>query len=165
MRRPDKMSGRRLVYLALAAAALVAVAFAVYAARNDSGGTDTNPPDRASHGGPVKDYVSLIDNLRGQGAAVDPKGDASQTFFATSGYMIGVNGRDVQVFEYPDAAAAQTDADKVSPDGSSVGTSMVTWVDKPHFYKKDRIIVLYVGSDTATLDLLAKLLGPQFAGR
>ena len=38
--------------------------------------TEANPPTApiVSHGGPVKDYVSLVDNLRAAGATVDPAG-------------------------------------------------------------------------------------------
>ncbi|MCH8893058.1 MAG: hypothetical protein IIB32_06120 [Chloroflexi bacterium] len=44
------------------------------------GKTPTTPI--VSHGGPVKDYVSLVDNLRAAGATVDPAGTVSQPFFA-----------------------------------------------------------------------------------
>jgi hypothetical protein len=59
----------------------------------------------------------------------------------------------------------EADAAQVAPDGGSIGTSMVTWVATPHFYKTGRILVLYVGDDQAILDLLEGALGPQFAGR
>ncbi len=36
-------------------------------------------------GGPVTDYVSLIDNLRAAGATVEPAGDISQPFFSVKG--------------------------------------------------------------------------------
>jgi hypothetical protein len=39
------------------------------------------------------------------------------------------------------------------------------WIDKTHFYKAGRIIVLYLGTDQAILDLLNKVIGPQFAGQ
>jgi hypothetical protein len=76
-----------------------------------------------------------------------------------------MNGADLQAFEYESAEAMAKEAALVAPDGGSVGTSMVDWIDTPHFYKAGRIIVLYVGSDQAALDLLDKLLGAQFAGR
>jgi hypothetical protein len=46
--------------------------------------TESNPPITpiVSHGGPVNDYVSLVDNLRVAGAAFDPAGNVSQPFFA-----------------------------------------------------------------------------------
>jgi len=42
---------------------------------------------------------------------------------------------------------------------------MPLWVDVPHFYLKERIIVLYVGDDPAIEELLESVLGSQFAGR
>ena len=81
------------------------------------------------------------------------------------GQVIKVNGEDVQVFEYTDAAAAKVEAAIVSPDGGSIGTSMVTWVAAPHFYKTGKLIVLYVGDNQTTIAALETALGPQFAGR
>ncbi len=118
-----------------------------------------------SHGGPVTDYVSLIDNLRQAGATVEPAGEMTQPFFSVNGRVIVVNGGNVQVFEYADAAAAEAEAALVSPDGSSVGTSMVGWVAPPHFYRVEKLIVLYVGDSEAVTDVLESVLGQQFAGR
>lgn len=119
----------------------------------------------ASHGGPVRDYVSLVDNLRAAGATVQPSAEVSQPFFSVKGFGIKVNGSDVQAFEYPDTAAAEAEAATVAPSGSPIGTNMVSWVDAPHFYKAGRVIVLYVGSEPAVLKVLQSALGNQFAGR
>jgi len=125
------------------------------------------PP--VSDGGPVgasvQDYASLIDSLRGAGATVEPGDQLEQAFFAVKGQIIKVNSADVQVFEYETAESMEADAAQVAPDGGSVGTSMVTWMAAPHFYKAGRILVLYVGDDQAILDLLEDTLSPQFAGR
>jgi hypothetical protein len=128
---------------------------------------ETSKPETpvVSHGGLVTDYVSLIDQLRAAGATVEPAGEVLQPFFSVKGQVIKVNGEDVQVFEYTDAAAAEAEATSVSPDGGSVGTSMVTWVAAPHFYKTGRLIVLYVGDNQTTIVALETALGPQFAGR
>ena len=118
-----------------------------------------------SHGGPVVDYVSLVDTLRAGGAKVDPAGQITQPFFTPAGQAIKVNGGDVQVFEYADKSSADSEAGKVAPDGGSVGTSMVSWVGVPHFYNTVKIIVLYVGSDASIIGAIVKAVGPQFAGR
>lgn len=118
-----------------------------------------------SPGGPVTDYVSLIDQLRTAGATVELAGAVSQPFFSVKGQVIKVNGEDVQVFEYTDAAAAEAEAATVSPDGGSIGISMVTWVAAPHFYKTGKLIVLYVGDNQTIITTLETALGPQFAGR
>ncbi len=128
--------------------------------------TPTKGPDETvSHGGEAVDYVSLIDNLRANDSTVNPEGEIEQPFFSVTGFSIQVNGVSVQVFEYDSAEGAEADASLVSPDGSSIGTSMPFWVDDPHFYYKEKIIVLYVGDDPAIEELLESVLGSQFAGR
>jgi len=127
--------------------------------------TPTPTPPVTSHGGPVIDYVSLVDNLRATGATVNLVGEVEQPFFSVKGFVIKVNDDDVQAFEYSDANAAENEAKSISPDGSSVGTSMPFWVAPPHFYKVEKLIVLYVGENEDTLGILDSVLGPQFAGR
>ncbi len=126
------------------------------------GGSSTEP---TSHGGPVKDYVSLVDHLRGVGATVVPTGSVTQPFFAVSGQVIKVNGEQVQIYEYADEEAANADAAHISPDGGTMGSTIVDWIAPPHFYKKGQLIVLYVGIDTSVIHILETLLGPQYAGR
>jgi len=117
------------------------------------------------HGGEVEDQASLSDSLRAAGAEVAPGDPVEQPFFSVTGQSIKVNGQDVQVFEYANAEAMEAEASQVSPDGSSVGTSMMMWVATPHFYKAGRVLALYVGDDTATIELLSSVIGEQFAGR
>jgi hypothetical protein len=116
-------------------------------------------------GDTVTDYDSFIQALRTNGAAVEAAGTVSQPFFSVEGKILSVEGQDVQVFEYLDADTAQAEAELVSPDGSSVGTSMVTWIEAPHFYRTGKLIALYVGSSESVLNVLEVVLGPQFAGR
>lgn len=118
-----------------------------------------------SHGGPVVDYVSLIDMLRSKGATVTPQGEVSQELFSMSGNAILVNRANVQVFTFGSELEAKTQAEQINPDGSGTKTMMITWVEPPHFYRKGKIIVLYVGSDPETISLLEQVLGEQFAGR
>lgn len=113
----------------------------------------------------VEDQASLIAALQAAGATVEVGDSITQAFFTPEGQVIKVNGADVQVFEYESPNAKENEASQVAPDGGSIGTTMVTWVDAPHFYKAGRIIVLYVGSDQTILSLLENVLGPQFAGR
>jgi hypothetical protein len=112
----------------------------------------------------VQDKASLIAALQASGATVETGEAVSQPFFTPEASIIKVNGADVQVFEYESAEAMEEEASQVAPDGGSIGTSMVNWMDTPHFYKAGRMIALYVGSDEASLGLLESALGPQFAG-
>ena len=110
------------------------------------------------------DYDSLLEALRDAGASVEAKETLEQPFFEPIAQVITVNGQDVQVFEFENEQAARAAAETVSESGSSVGPTMMTWIDSPHFYRADRLIVLYVGSDDSVLTLLQDVLGEQFAG-
>lgn len=123
-----------------------------------------NQPPTTSHGGPVQDYVSLIDHLRAAGTTVTPTGEVSQPFFSVKGQTIAVNGEQVQVYEYADGSAMNAEAARISADGGTIGNSSVDWIAPPHFYKAGKIIVLYVGNNTAVINLLIAVLGHQFAG-
>lgn len=113
----------------------------------------------------IEDQASLIAGLQAAGAAVEVGDSVIQDFFTPEGTIVRVNGQDLQVFEYDTAEDMESEASLVAPDGGSIGTSMVMWVDAPHFYKIGRMIVLYVGSDQGTLDLLQQVVDPQFAGQ
>ena len=113
----------------------------------------------------VEDQASLLIGLQSAGATAEITDTVTQDFFTPEGSIITVNGQDIQVFEYESAEAMENEASQVAPDGGSVGTSMMMWMDAPHFYKTGRIIALYIGSDKTILALLEKVIGSQFAGR
>jgi hypothetical protein len=113
----------------------------------------------------VEDQASLLAALQSEGATVETAETTTQDFFSVKGQIVRVNGTDIQVFEYENAEAMENDASQVAPDGGSIGTSMVTWMDAPHFYQAGKLIVLYLGNDQSIRDLLNKVLGPQFAGQ
>ena len=120
----------------------------------------------------VMGYDSLIEKLTSSGAEVKPLGDVEAPFFFVAGKEISVNGNDVQIFEHPDAAATDAKAKLISEDGLFIGTqtsegmdlSAVEWGGTPHFYKKGKLIVIYIGDDRKTKDVLTAALGAQFAG-
>ncbi len=114
----------------------------------------------------VLDYHSFLDKMRAETkqAEISEQGDLSQPFFSVKAKVVRVNGNDAQVFEYESQAAADAEARRVSSDGASVGTTMITWVSAPHFYKSGKIIVLYIGKEKWMSGALTRVLGPQFAG-
>jgi len=114
---------------------------------------------------PVRTLDELITALHNNGATVESLDTISQPFFAPEGQVISVNGFQVQVFEYPNEEDTSSAAGTISSDGSSVGTTMVSWVEPPHFFKSGNLIVLYVGEESSILEALHEILGPQIAGR
>jgi hypothetical protein len=85
-------------------------------------------------------------------------------FFSVRAQHVRVTGESVYVFEYIAADAALGDASKVSPGGTPIGNSQITWTDPPRFYRQGRIIVLYVGRREDVVQALDTILGPPFAG-
>jgi hypothetical protein len=121
-------------------------------------------PTADSHGEENGGLADLVDALHAAGATVEQVGEVDQPFFSVGGQVLSVDGAEVQVFEYPDAAAGEAEAVLISPNASSVGTSMMTWVATPHFYALNRVIVLYVGDDEAVVHVLSQVLGQPVAG-
>ena len=115
-------------------------------------------------GEPIDSYDGLVAALRENGSTVDSVGPISQPFFVPEGQVIRVDGHEVQVFEFTIEQDAQSAAETISPDGSTIGTSSILWVEAPHFYKSGRLIVLYVGEEDAVVDALDVVLGAQIAG-
>lgn len=123
---------------------------------------------RSVAAGPDTGLDGLIMALRAAGATVEPAGSVSQPFFDVTGLLLRVNTAAVQVYAYPDEAAAAAAAERILPDGSGLGPPTpvrIAWIAPPHFYRIGQLIVLYVGDDPTILDLLGRVLGPQFAGR
>ncbi|MBI5931663.1 MAG: hypothetical protein HY862_20305 [Chloroflexi bacterium] len=107
---------------------------------------------------------SLAEALTAAGASVEEGEAVTQPFFEVEGHILKVNGQDVQVFEFPDAATTEEQVASVAPDGTAVGTTPVSVEGTPHFFYKDNTIALYVGEDAAVLAALEVVFGAQFAG-
>jgi hypothetical protein len=102
----------------------------------------------------------LVLALRNTGATVEVVETVppSQSLFSTQTTRITVNGAEVFVFEF--ATIAETDA-AVARLPSIL--AVTTFPVGPHFYRGNRIIVLYVGTDSAITAQLERLLGPPIA--
>lgn len=129
------------------------------------------PAEQQSHsvGGEIEGQVEFIDALRGRGYGVEILGDVEQPFLEGEGTRVRLSGvevdsaQELQLFDYPSADAAASDANSLGPGGAPAGVH-VNWLAPPHFFRAGRLLALYVGSDPATLSLLRDLLGDQVAG-
>lgn len=129
----------------------------------------------ARHRGEQADFAT---RLRGEGFAVERIAEASLPFPRTFGALLHLSGgalaepARLQVYT-DDPTLAAADAERVQPDTTirwtepdgSVRMISYMWVAPPHFFRRERVLVLYAGTDPAVLALLTSLLGPQFAGR
>jgi hypothetical protein len=113
---------------------------------------------------PARNYEGVVDRLRKLGFRVDAVSEISPPFFTASGRLVSIEGSDLQIFEYPDEDAALVEAGRVACNGHAVGTEMVAWVAAPHFFRKGKLLAVYLGSNKQVLGTLREVFGPQFAG-
>jgi len=131
----------------------------------------------APDGGTVNDLSGFIEAVEAKSLEAKRVGAIHQDFFRAEGTTLRISGglfsvpAELQLFEYDDKTfgkeglkTAAEDARQIEPTGDP-RTMRVRWIDPPHFFHKNRLIVLYLGSDTSALALLTELLGTQFAGR
>ncbi|HEX6290025.1 MAG TPA: hypothetical protein VFZ66_12585 [Herpetosiphonaceae bacterium] len=137
---------------------------------NTSTGPSIGGPAITSHGGAVKDHVSLVDNLRAKGFMVEPVSEVEQPFLGVKGTTLRISGgelkqaAEVQSYEYTSADAATTDVEQLGPDANPQGM-MIEWKGTPHVFQKEQLVVIYVGDDQAMVQTLTDLVGPQVAGK
>jgi len=119
-----------------------------------------------SSDGIVTDYISLVDAIKSRGVLVKYIEEiaAEGSSFSVPIKVISVGGADIQVYEFQSESDAQVSSLMISEDGTEIGTSIIRWIDTPHFYTKGKIIVLYVGQNPEITNLLESFLGTQFAG-
>ena len=102
--------------------------------------------------------------FRQQGLNVTVAGEISpeaNRFFSVPTHQILLNESRVNVFEYPTADAAAVDGALVSLTGQPNPRAIVDWVSTARFYRKGRLIALYVGCSAKTLQGLEAALGPR----
>lgn len=128
----------------------------------------TPAPTATTSTGAIDSYDALITSLNASKPEADSDSIITSDILALTGKLVMVGSQRLQVFEYPDAASAQTAAQQFSRDGAWFQRDgvpvLVNWIATPHLYRSDRLLVVYVGEDADTLALLNAKLGQPFAG-
>jgi len=116
-------------------------------------------------------YTDLIDYLQKAGLTVEPEGTADPLLPCISAektFEMTVNSGKIQVFEFQDKEAADAQAERISPNGTSITNSEIAcsilFINTPHYFKKNNLIVLYVGKNALVIDALIQRYSGQFAG-
>jgi hypothetical protein len=103
----------------------------------------------------------FVADLQSAGATVEMRTKVKESFFPVDDQIIQVNGEEVRVFEFANSYDARKSAAQVSSDGYKVGDRLLDVNATPHFFNKDRLVVLYIGDNEAMLNLLSDQLGKQ----
>jgi hypothetical protein len=140
-------------------------------------------PGPVSHqcGVPVRDHVGFIDALRCDGFRAEPTTQATVPSLRVPGIVVLVNDlrssrlsapAELTSFWYDDTdlggdarRVLDDDVRKFAPDGSLRDPSQrIYYQGTPHLFRRERVLVIYAGDDQGMLEVLRRLLGPQFAG-
>ena len=125
--------------------------------------------------------MTFVDDLRCQKLLVDPVEQVSLPAFSVPATRLTVRGGNLREptellsLNYDDTdlgrdarQVAEAEARRISPDGtrssSPSGTVRIYYTGPPHLFRRERVIVIYAGSDPEMIATLRDLLGAQFAG-
>ena len=80
------------------------------------------------------------------------------------GVLLCVGHEEVRAYVYQTADLQAAAVHGIDPkDPSHVGNAIVEWTGNPRFWQRDRVIVLYMGTDASTEALLISMFGQPFA--
>lgn len=76
---------------------------------------------------------------------------------------------DVIIYSYENKEEMEKEASTINKDASKINRAdnpiEIEWNKTPHFYKKGKIIIQYIGDDEKIISDLKAIVGNQFAGR
>ncbi len=139
-------------------------------------GDETQSPDQVGPSGQARYGLdSLVEDLGNAGLQVTLSERYPPSLLSAPIQGLLVNGEPVSVREYADAAAAAVEAGWILPQGDQIShpdpdqpeSQVVTIIDPtgtPHWFRRENLILAYMGDSRTTLDGLVSVLGPQFAG-
>ena len=99
---------------------------------------------------PISQYIHLDDSVE------------------IDGKQVILYDTDVTIYSYEDNEEMEKEASTINKDASEISradnTIQIKWSKTPHFYKKGKIIVQYIGDDEKIISDLKEIMGEQFAG-
>ena len=114
------------------------------------------------------EYNELITNLEKMDFNIIAE-DVEEDILQGKRKWITINEKEnISVYLYESNEKMEEDASYIHEGGTSYNNGEndieISWVSYPHFFKKDNIIVLYVGEDLGIINALEEIVGLQFAG-
>lgn len=99
---------------------------------------------------PISQYIHLDDSVE------------------IDGKQVILYDTDVTIYSYEDNEEMEKEASTINKDASEISRAdnpiQIKWSKTPHFYKKGKIIVQYIGDDEKIISDLKEIMGEQFAG-
>lgn len=116
-----------------------------------------------------KDLANMITYLEDQGYESSVE-EADSDIFPGIRMRIKIESEVLEVYLYKNPTVLEEVASGIGKDGSSYQNKTktkvieISWVSEPHFFKRNTMMVQYIGENENILKLLTSYLGPQFSG-
>ena len=110
-------------------------------------------------------YQTLFNELKKYDPTILKGNDIKEIFFKVPAKIIRIGEDKIQVYEYPSAEEMEKEASRISDEGYQVKNVIINWFKPPHFYKKDKTLVLYLGNNESIKSELEKIIGREFIGK
>lgn len=117
---------------------------------------------------PASGDPDVAAELAARGFDVRTAGTEARGYMSVPADLIEADGQTIELFTYASPGAATRETERIGPDGGTFydgnRVTYIEWVAPPRFYRRNRVIVLYVGDHSPLVDALREVLGAPFAG-
>ena len=125
-----------------------------------SGVAETNTTLEATKMDPERFVAELTE----EGVEIDQAETFSTEPVGGQGQLLCVGDQEVRVYLFASDDEASAAAARIDPkDPSNMGNVIIEWAGNPRFWQKGPMLVLYLGEDQVTEDLITAVLGQPFA--
>ena len=119
-------------------------------------------------GGPISapNYEKIVSRLQDWDLKLTEIGEVQMPCFSVNPRALLVGGGSLEAYEYPDQSSAAVAIARVSPGyhaAQLAATGLTEEASSPHYYRGDRLLVIYRGTDARVIEALDGALGPEFA--
>ena len=115
---------------------------------------------------PAPDYQKIISRLQAWDLRVAEVGNMRARCYSVPPRLLLVGGGTLEVYEYGDQSSADIAIARISPgyfEAQIAAAGLTEGASSTHFYKGDRLLVIYTGTDARVVEALDSGLGPEFA--
>lgn len=113
-------------------------------------------------------YTAFLNMLKDNGFQYTEVEVVNDSFLSVPRRPIRIGDEIITIYAYASNMDMERDSKYINKGGSSISVPgkevEISWVSFPHFFKKDTLIIEYVGKDEKILKFLNINYGPEFAG-
>lgn len=112
------------------------------------------------------DYKKIVSRLQDWDLKLAEIGELRVPCYSVNPKTLLVGGGTLQVYEYPDRPSANVAIGRITPVYFAAQVAEAGLTEKAssiHFYREDRLLVIYRGTNARVVEVLDGALGPAFA--